>query len=150
MSKKDAVIKTSDLRGKFATKTNLHLDNLVRGSFYTTTEWVTCCLLKHLGKIESKSGWKAPAGVLFTIIITFATTDFKNALFMSAESWRAFAAFVGFACVIQIIRTIPAAFTKHTVEDVVLEIQRGNGTPDGQNASTNPKNNRATVGQKVG
>lgn len=125
MGKHDAAIKTGNPRNILATKSKVHLENLVRGSFYTTTEWVTCCLQKHLQNIGSRDEWKTPAGVLLTILLTFATTDFKDALGIPAAAWHGFVLFIGAACVYQIARKVRAAFYETSIEKIVLEIQRG-------------------------
>lgn len=45
-------------------------------------------LLAHLSRMASREAWLAPAGILATVLATFATTTFRDFV-LDAATWRA-------------------------------------------------------------
>ena len=54
----------------------------------TTEDKISNCLSKHSKRLEKKNAWIAPCTLLFTIVVTFATTTFKDFL-LGAATWEA-------------------------------------------------------------
>ena len=51
-------------------------------------------LSTHMHRVEERLKWQGPAGVAFTLVLTFVTTDFKNALGFSSVVWQSVAIIV--------------------------------------------------------
>ena len=49
---------------------------------------------KHTEACKAKDRWHAPFGIIVSLGIMFATSDFKNSLGMDKEFWRAFSVLV--------------------------------------------------------
>ena len=52
-------------------------------------------LTEHCHKVSRSRDWMAPLGVFLTILVTLVSADFKEALAMSKDTWKAIFVIVG-------------------------------------------------------
>jgi len=97
--------------------------NVAQGVIVITEDKVRLCLIKHLSRLEARRGWIAPAGILLTIITTFATTTFRDFV-LNSDTWKAIFIIAGLLVAAWLIRAIAVALQSPSVEDVVAEMKR--------------------------
>ena len=122
MSETSSKIMIDALASEIVQQTKLHV-NLSQEAIVITEDKVRLCLIAHLRGLEAKKDWIAPAGVLLTIIITFATTTFRDAA-LSAATWRAVFVISGVLTFAWLVRTLWVAWKAPTMEDVVASMKR--------------------------
>lgn len=115
-------IVTGALADQIVRKTTLHL-NLAQDAIVITEDKVRLCLINHLQRMESKREWIAPAGILASIILTLATADFHD-FYLNADVWRAIFYVTGALVAYWLLRTLRAAFSRSSIEDVVREMKQ--------------------------
>jgi Flp pilus assembly protein TadB len=98
--------------------------NIAQEVIITTEDKVRICLLENLKRIERKSGWMAPLGILIAIFTTLTTTTFNNVL-LDSSTWRAIFLLVGGASLIWLIISVVQALCSKKVDDVVIELKKG-------------------------
>ncbi len=54
-----------------------------------TEDKARLCFHHYLGRVQARQGWVAPAGILIAVTLALVTADFKNALGLSGETWKA-------------------------------------------------------------
>jgi len=119
-------IMTDALATQIVQNTTLHL-NLSQEAIVITEDKVRLCLIQHLGKIEARKEWIAPAGVVLTLLITFATTTFRD-FGLKADVWQAMFVIATLLSVVWLLRAIWRAWKAPTVADVVLEMKQAGAT----------------------
>lgn len=116
-------IVTGALAEQIVQNTKLHL-NLSQDAIVITEDKVHLCLLKHLGAVAARERWMAPAGVLLTLAVTFATTDFRDALWLSKYTWQAIFIIVGVLTAVWLVKSLWTLRGAPSVEDVVAVMKR--------------------------
>ncbi len=100
------------------------VDFNVRQNLIVITEDKVClCLQRHLERLGAKRGWIAPAGILITILATFATTTF-HPFYVGGATWEAIFIVAAVLNLYWLIRSGVAAWKGSTIEDVVGEMKR--------------------------
>lgn len=110
------------LASEIVQNTTLHL-NLSQDAIVITEDKVRLCLIEHLGRMEAKKDWIAPAGVLLTLLITFATTTFQD-FGLKAATWQAIFVISAVLSLAWLIWAAKAAWSAPGVEDVVAIMKR--------------------------
>jgi hypothetical protein len=126
MNDASSKIVSDALASQIVQNTTLHL-NLSQDAIVITEDKVRLCLIEHLGRIEAKRQWRAPAGVLLTLSITFATTDF-NDFFLKAVTWEALFIISTVLILVWLAWAIRKAWGAPSVEDVVASMKRAGAT----------------------
>ncbi len=90
----------------------------------TTEDKIRLCLIEHLSKLEKKDSWITPFGILLTIIIIFPTTDFKDFLFLSADTWEAIFILSGLICIGWLIKSLWHLRVSSSLDEVVNIIKQ--------------------------
>lgn len=62
--------------------------NLEQEFILTTDDKIRLCLTDHLSRMEKRTSWIAPFGILLAILVAFPTTTFQTFI-VSAETWEA-------------------------------------------------------------
>lgn len=114
------------LAGEIVQNTTLHL-NLSQDAIVITEDKVRLCLIEHLGRMEAKKNWIAPAGVLLTLLITFATTTFQD-FGLKATTWQAIFIISAVLSVAWLLWTAKKAWKAPSVEDIVAIMKRAGAT----------------------
>jgi len=52
-------------------------------------------VVQHLNDVTTNNSWQAPLGICITIILVFCTTEFKEFIGVSADSWVEFFLIIG-------------------------------------------------------
>lgn len=99
--------------------------NLSQEVVKITVDKLRLILNEYLADVECRKDWIAPLGILVTLIVVVATTDFKTA-WLSADSWRAFFLLVTLVTVGWLIRASVRAFRSKSVSDIIEKIKSGN------------------------
>lgn len=115
-------IMTDALASEIVQQTKLHV-NLSQEAIVITEDKVRLCLIAHLKALEAKKDWIAPAGVLLTIVGTFATTTFHDAG-LSAATWQAVVIIAGVMTLVWLARALWVAWNAPTMENVVASMKR--------------------------
>jgi hypothetical protein len=105
-------------------KTKVHLENLARGSFYTTRSLVECCVREHLEKLERKSAWTAPAGVALTMALTLATAEFMETFGLTTDTLKAIAITALVISLFLMFKNLRYALMSYSIQDLVRDIQK--------------------------
>lgn len=74
--------------------------------FYLPVERGLHVLNGAISKVKEGNSWQGPAGILLTILLTFATADFKNALGFNADTWSAIAIIVGAIALFMLVKSL--------------------------------------------
>ena len=117
-----ANIMSDALTARIVQESKLYL-NVAQGVIVITEDKVRLCLLKHLSQLEARRGWIAPAGILLTIITTFATTTFRDFM-LNSDTWKAIFIIAGLLVAAWLIKAIIVALRSPSIEDVVAEMKR--------------------------
>jgi hypothetical protein len=64
--------------------------NVTQEIIVTTADKARLCLIESLDRMERRSAWVAPVGILATLAVVFPTTTFQDFLGVSKEFWKAF------------------------------------------------------------
>ena len=96
--------------------------NLEQVLIHITEDKLRLVLNEHIKKVERKKDWVAPFSLLIAIITTFATSNFKEALF-SASTWEAIFFIVGMLSLFWLCNSVWIALTASTIDDIVSQIK---------------------------
>lgn len=99
--------------------------NIEQRLIQITEDKLTLILNDHIKHMESKNSWVAPLGILITLMVVFATTDFKQAYF-SADTWKAIFVITTLLSSVWLIKAVISAFKAISVNDVIEKIKQGN------------------------
>lgn len=122
MTDPSSKIMTDALGQQIVQQTKLHL-NLSQDAIVITEDKVKLVLLQHLRRLEAKKEWLAPAGVVVTLVTTFATTTFREFM-VPASTWQAIFVIATLISLVWLFRAAWAALRAPTVEDVVSSMKR--------------------------
>lgn len=116
------------MAGKFskidAPVTSIH-SNLDQSVIQITEDRLRLCLIEHLGKIEDRKAWVAPASLLAAILTTFATTDFKDFAWLKAATWEAVFLVIGLITAGWLFVCLRKMGRAPTVSNIVESIKLG-------------------------
>lgn len=96
--------------------------NLDQEIIHVTEDKIRLVLNEHLKNVERRKDWIAPLSLLIAILITFTTSNFKDAL-LSAKTWEAIFIVSGFLSFIWLIKAVWVAYSASTVDDIVSQIK---------------------------
>jgi hypothetical protein len=103
--------------------TEIH-SNIEQKLIQITEDRLTLILNQHIKNLEMKNAWVAPLGILITLIVVFATTEFKKA-FVSADTWRAFFIISTLLTIYWLIKSLITAFKAESINEIVDKIKQG-------------------------
>ncbi|HIF9437206.1 TPA: hypothetical protein ACX6SL_001321 [Photobacterium damselae] len=104
--------------------TEVH-SNIEQRLIQITEDKLKLVLNEHLEYVEQKRSWIAPLGILFTLLVVFATTDFKDA-YLNKDTWRAIFIISTILTSGWLIRAMYFSFKAQSVTDVINKIKQGN------------------------
>jgi len=64
--------------------------NTAQTLIHVTEDKLHLALIRYKNALEARSKWQTPGALLITLIIVFATSEFKDALMVPKASWQAF------------------------------------------------------------
>jgi hypothetical protein len=102
--------------------TRVHI-NVTQEVIVVTEDKVRLCLHNHLVRLEARNRWIAPAGILLTIVVAFATTTFRDFV-LPASTWQAVFFLFGLFSFGWLIKALLNARGAPTLEDVLGELKR--------------------------
>ena len=105
--------------------------NLAQDVLVTTEDKIRICLMNYLNKIEKKSNWVAPFGILLTIMITLLTTNFKK-FYFSADTWTAIFIIAAGLSFIWFLLCIRDAFISIEMNYVIDELKKSSSSEETQ------------------
>ncbi|MCI0612012.1 hypothetical protein L0244_03395 [bacterium] len=117
------------------------LDEIVRGSnmhqnvhqviITITEDKAYRCINEHKNLLEQEKAWIAPLGIFLTLVLALITSDFRQALFLNADVWKAAFLISAAVTLIWLIRTVPAIFRKRktTIDNLLEELKKVSGQP---------------------
>ncbi|EJG1619284.1 hypothetical protein BT052_RS12580 [Vibrio parahaemolyticus] len=83
-----------------------------------TEDRLKLILIEHTNHLNKKSEWIAPASILLTVLVVFATTDFKQAYF-SADTWHAIFVMCGALSLGWLAKSLAYLRQSKNVEDII-------------------------------
>ncbi len=92
--------------------------NVSQDYIVTTEDKLRLNLLKYRRSIETGVDWKAPAGILATLVATITTVDFKQFLGLSADFWRALFAITTVLSAFWFFLSLFSAFRHQRARDI--------------------------------
>jgi hypothetical protein len=96
--------------------------NISQEYITTTTDKIRICMHSHMKNLEKRRAWITPLGIFLTILITFATTSFKQAVF-SPETWQAFFLMFGAVSLVWLILSLSQIPKAEDEEDLILALK---------------------------
>jgi hypothetical protein len=102
--------------------TSVH-DNVAQEVVRITVDRLKLVLSQHLEDLEARRQWIAPLGIVLTLLITFATTTFKEFVFPAA-TWEAFFMMATLLCSVWFVRTAYRSWRAGSVDDVVERLKK--------------------------
>jgi hypothetical protein len=123
MSDASSKIVSDALAGQIIQKATVYL-NLSQDYIVITEDKVKLCLIEHLSRMESRKSWIAPLGIVLTLLITFATTTFRDYAGLKAAAWQAIFIVATVLSVAWLLLTVKNALKSPSVEDVVTVMKR--------------------------
>ncbi|MCK2045596.1 MULTISPECIES: hypothetical protein [Chromohalobacter] len=102
--------------------TEVH-SNIDQRIIQITEDKLTLILNEHLSNIEMKNSWMAPLGILATLLVVFATTDFKTAFF-SADTWQAIFIISTILTVVWLIKSLYRLYQSESISTVLAKIKQ--------------------------
>ena len=105
------------------TKPNVTLyNNTEQEHIIITSDKAKLILLEYLGKVKNKTVWITPASLLITLFLIPITSEFKNALGISADAWSGFCYIAIFILFIWLLYATWLWLKEHTVTiDTIIE-----------------------------
>ncbi|NGZ68862.1 hypothetical protein G6Z92_18230 [Vibrio aestuarianus subsp. cardii] len=100
-------------------KTHTNIDQQL---IQITEDRLKLILIEHTNYLNKKSEWVAPASILLTILVVFATTDFKQAIF-SADTWHAIFFICGALSLGWLCKALYQLKVSKSVEDIIKRIK---------------------------
>jgi len=88
-----------------------------------TADKIRICMHGHLETLEKRRAWTTPLGILLTVVLTFATTTFKEA-FLPAETWQAIFVMSGIIAGVWLLITLIKLPKSENVEDIIRALKR--------------------------
>ncbi len=120
---------TLDLGGIMLSQTVPH--TVLEQVIITTTEdKLTLRMNEHLNRLESKSTWAAPAGILTTLLIGSIPVEFKDAIGIPKDTWHAVALIAAFLTFLWLVSSLWKCYWSEPVGDIVQEIKKTAVTTD--------------------
>lgn len=103
--------------------TNIY-NNLSQEVVNITIDKLRLILTLHLRDMEKRKNWIAPFGILLTLLLVFATTSFKDALYIRSSTWEAFFLMALMLTLGWLICTLVHAFKSKTLDDLIETIKQ--------------------------
>lgn len=88
-----------------------------------TLDKLKLILIEHLQKIESRTSWSVPFGILITVALVFCSASFKEAFGISADSWAAVFIIVGISSFVWLCFSLYKMQEKQSLDDVIKHIK---------------------------
>ena len=110
----------------------LQTNQVIVSSIHTNTEQtliqitedkLRLTLITHLDKVNSKSRWQFPLGVLLALVPAILTSDFKDFAWIDKATWRAFFMLAAVGATGWLIFGLHRAFGSATLDDLVEKIK---------------------------
>lgn len=95
----------------------------------TTADKARLCLTQALARMERRSSWIAPAGILVTLAVVFPTTTFNDFLGFSKEYWRALFTFVFVATCVWLLRALFSIRRSISIDEIVDQLRTDSFAP---------------------
>jgi hypothetical protein len=89
-----------------------------------TSDRLRLLLSQHLGCLERRRDWIAPAGILATLLVGYPATVFRDWI-LSADIWRALFLFITLSMAIWLVVTLARREKAETLHDLIEIIKRG-------------------------
>lgn len=89
-----------------------------------TLDKLRLIIYEHKEALSRSREWQTPAGMVVTILLVFATTDFRDALLLSAATWRAFFLMALVLTILWLARNLWVLLKSGEVDDVVERIKK--------------------------
>ena len=123
-------IVTDVLAEQIVQETTAHI-NLSQDTIIITEDKMRLCLMTHLQKAERRYAWLGPAGILATLLATFATTTFHD-YYLPAAVWSAIFIVAAILTAGWLIKSLWQARGAATVDDLVSQMKtaRPRRSPD--------------------
>ncbi len=94
-------------------------NNLTQEIIQITVDKLKLVLTEHLKNLENKNNWVTPLSILLTLLLVFATTNFKEALTIKSYTWEAFFLMASLLTFLWLCYAIYKAFKSKSIKDIV-------------------------------
>jgi len=99
--------------------------NIEQELIQVTEDKLKLILNEHIDSVEKKNSWIAPLSLFITLLIVFATTDFKEA-YLSANTWEAIFIITAVLIFTWLLKSIYNFINAKTVIDIINRIKNNN------------------------
>ncbi|MCY1301885.1 hypothetical protein D9M70_515200 [compost metagenome] len=119
------ISQTHKRRAKQVLVEEIH-DNTSQEIISITTDKLRLALIDHLDKVNKKNSWHMPLSLLVGVIVVFCSSNFKQALGLSPDSWAAIFALFGVFCALWLVKALAERYSGKkgtTLDDLILTIK---------------------------
>jgi hypothetical protein len=89
-----------------------------------TTDKLLLVLSEYKRGFERQKEWQAPLGILVTIVLVLATTDFRKTWGMEPSFWQALFVMLAGMCLVWFVKAVYIACKNRKLSDVIDRIKR--------------------------
>ena len=100
--------------------------NLTAEVIEITSEKLELILREHVNCLAKEGAWQTPLGIFFTIILVLLTSNFKNTLWISAETWSAIFIISAGLTLFWLVRSIVTNKKSLTVDQLLNKVKNKN------------------------
>lgn len=97
--------------------------NLNQEIIQITEDKLRLLLHEHIKYMEHRNQWIAPLSLIITLAIVFTTTTFQDAVYLSADTWRAIFIITSVITVGWLIQSFYILFKAKTITDLINKIK---------------------------
>lgn len=124
---------TESITRALATSLDVHL-NIQSDCLVITEDKAHRILNQYLDHVRQRTAWHAPAGILVTLLLTFASTRFQPlsigpAVVVAREYWQALFTLVTLGTLVWLVIAVHRAITCPTLDEVVARLKAESGKP---------------------
>ena len=105
------------------TVTAVH-ENLSQEVLAITVDKLRLSLNEHAKQLGGSKDWAAPAGILVTIVLTFATATFQKWGGLEAGTWHTVFAMAGIGTAVWLVATLFGLAKAPTVDQLIEELKK--------------------------
>ena len=116
---------------KLIQESKVHV-NLAQDVIVITEDRFRLCLMDHIARVTTKSGWIAPLSLFVTLLIVFATSKFQDYV-LPAKTWQAIFVICAVATFVwSIVAVYKALSSKTTIDTLIKEVKQNSGQLSGE------------------
>jgi len=102
--------------------------NIKSAHILITKDKIENILMKYINKLNIKSSWVTPLGLVLSLGLTFATANFKDFAYISAATWQSvflIGLILSFGWLVVAVIRVIANRNKYSLTSIIKEFEDG-------------------------